>query len=160
MRLTRECDYAFVVLVFLTGQERTRTIPCDEMAGLLRIPSEFLAKILQKLSRAGLVSSKQGPHGGYALARYPSEITFTDVFRAVDDPVRLVECAELDRCRCPRLPVCDIVETMQALHEKVMRGFDNVTVADLIPASEGESSAAPAGPLAPATGRSSSGRAS
>ena len=85
MRLTRECDYGFVVLVFLAGQERACAVSCYEIAGALMIPSEFLAKILQKLSRAGLVGSKQGPHGGYYLARNPSEITFTDVFRAIDE---------------------------------------------------------------------------
>lgn len=134
MRLTRECDYAFVVLVFLARQEKVYPISCDEIANLLSIPSEFLAKILQKLSRAGLVGSKQGPRGGYSLARDPLEITFTDVFRAIDDPVRLVECVEVESCRCPRLSVCDIIETMQALHQKVMAGFDQVTVADLISA--------------------------
>ena len=138
MRLTRECDYAFVVLVFLAGQETARAISCDELAGLLDIPFDFLAKILQKLSRAGLVGSRQGPHGGYHLARKPSEIRFTDVFQAIDDPVRLVECAELDSCRCPRLSICAIIETMRALHQKIMAGFDEVTVADLIPASRGE----------------------
>ncbi|MBI2554639.1 MAG: Rrf2 family transcriptional regulator [Candidatus Rokubacteria bacterium] len=59
MRLTRECDYAFVVLVFLAGQERTRAISCDEIASLLSIPFDFLAKILQRLARAGLIGSKQ-----------------------------------------------------------------------------------------------------
>jgi len=151
MRLTRECDYAFVVLVFLAEQKSTRTISCDEMAGLLTIPFDFLAKILQKLSRAALVVSKQGPHGGYYLARNPSEITFADVFRAIDDPVRLVECAELETCRCPRLSVCAIIETMRALHQKVMAGFDEVTVGDLIPASRGEPVHARAGsdPVSP-----------
>jgi len=140
MRLTRECDYAFVVLVFLAAQARTRPISCDELAGLLSIPFEFLAKILQKLSRAGLVGSKQGPHGGYCLAQNPFEISFTDVFRAIDDPIRLVECAELESCRCPRLSVCTIIETMGALHRKVMAGFDEATVADLIPAAGAEPS--------------------
>lgn len=138
MRLTRECDYAFVVLVFLAGQEKTRLISCDEMADVLSIPYEFLAKILQKLSRSGLVGSKQGPHGGYCLGRNPSEVTFADVFRAIDDPVRLVECAELESCRCPRLSICEIIETMRALHQKIMAGFDEVTVADLIPTAGGE----------------------
>ncbi len=138
MRLTRECDYAFVALVFLADQERrTHTVSCDEMAGLLTIPFEFLAKILQKLARAGLIDSRQGPHGGYCLARQPSQISFSDVFRAIDDPVRLVECVEVESCNCPRLSVCDIIETMGALHLKVMAGFDKVTVADLIPAAEG-----------------------
>ncbi len=135
MRLTRECDYAFVVLVYLAAQERTRVISCDELADLLSIPYEFLAKILQKLSRAGFIGSKQGPHGGYYLARNPSEITFSDVFHAIDDPVRLVECVEVESCRCPRLSVCAIIETMRALHQKVMAEFDRATVADLIPLS-------------------------
>ncbi len=138
MRLTRECDYAFVVLVFLAGQERTRVVSCDEMASGLSMPFDFLAKILQKLSRGGLIGSKQGPHGGYHLAREPAEITFTDVFRAIDDPVRLVECAELESCHCPRLSICAIIDTMRALHEKITAGFDEATVADLIPASRGE----------------------
>lgn len=138
MRLTRECDYAFVALVFLAGQDKTRPISCDEMAGVLTMPFDFLAKILQQLSRARLIGSKQGPHGGYYLARTPSEISFTDVFRAIDDPVRLVECAEIERCSCPRLSVCNIIETMRALHQKVLAGFEEVTVADLIPASLAE----------------------
>ena len=140
MRLTRECDYAFVVLVFLAGQRRSAVVSCDEMAGTLSMPFEFLAKILQKLSRSGLVQSKQGPQGGYYLSRSPSAITFTDVFRAIDDPVRLVECVEVEHCRCPRLSVCAIIESMQALHQTIMGRFEEVTIADLIPASRREPS--------------------
>ncbi|MBI2460818.1 MAG: Rrf2 family transcriptional regulator [Candidatus Rokubacteria bacterium] len=136
MRLTRECDYAFVVLVFLSGQERGRVISCDDLATLLSMPYDFLAKILQKLSRAGLVESKQGPYGGYCLTRKPAEITFTDVFRAMDDPVRLVECVEPEIGHCPRLSVCAIIEAMRAVHRKVIASLDTVTLADLIRASQ------------------------
>lgn len=153
MRLTRECDYAFVVLVFLAGHDRTHLISCDEMADLLQIPFDFLAKILQKLSRAGFVGARQGPHGGYYLARDPSEITFTEVFRAIDDPVRLVECVEAESCRCPRLSVCAIIETMRALHQRIVSAFDRVTVEDLIRLSQEAPSSvhANAGPDLPAS---------
>ncbi len=141
MRLTRECDYGFVVLVFLARQGRDRVISCDEIAAHLSMPCDFLAKILHKLSRAGLVASKQGPHGGYVLARGPADIRFTDVFRAIDDPLLLVECVELQSCRCPRLPLCSIIETMHVLHQRLAAVFDNVTVADLVPVSCEESGA-------------------
>ncbi len=144
MRFTRECDYAFVVLVFLAGRGPSRLISCDEMATRLAIPYDFLAKILQKLARAGLVNSKQGPRGGYYLAREPGAITFSDVFRAIDDPVRLVECTEPEECRCPRLSVCAIVETMRALHQRIMAEFDEVTVADLVPVAERTTAELPA----------------
>ena len=135
VRLTRECDYGFVVLVFLARRGRDGVIPCDEIAAHLSMPYEFLAKILQKLTRAGLVASKQGPHGGYVLARDPAEIRFTDVFRAIDDPLLLVECVEPQNCRCPRVPLCSIIETMHVLHQKLAAVFDCVTVADLVPVS-------------------------
>ncbi len=134
MRLTRECDYAFVVLVFLADQDTGRVISCDALAELLTMPYDFLAKILQKLSRTGLIGSKHGPYGGYYLARNPSQITFTDVFRAIDDPVRLVECVELETCHCPRLHVCAIIDAMRAVHQKLIAGLDRVTIADLIQA--------------------------
>ena len=145
MRLTRECDYAFVVLVFLARQDRDRVVACDDMAAHLGMPYDFLAKILQKLARAGLVASKQGPRGGYLLARRPSEISFTDVFRAIDDLLLLVECQQPQSCRCPRLALCSIVEAMHVLHEKLAAMFDSVTVADLVSTSCEE----PRGRLAP-----------
>ena len=132
MRMTRQCDYALVVLVSLAGRENER-MSCAEMARELSIPLHFLAKILQKLCRAGLVASREGSGGGYYLARAPATITVADVLRATDEPVRLVECAEGDDCGCPRLLVCAIVESMQALHRKVTAIFQEVTIADLIP---------------------------
>jgi Rrf2 family protein len=115
------------------------------MAAHLAIPYSFLAKILQKLSRAGLVMSKQGPRGGYLLARHPSEISFTDVFRAIDNPLLLVECVQPQSCSCPRLAVCSIIETMQVLQKRLGAVFDNVTIAELVsdPCTE------PVGRLAP-----------
>ena len=142
MRMTRECDYAFVALVFLAGRGEATVISCEEMARELAIPEDFLAKILQKLSRAELIVSKQGPRGGYSVSRNPSEISFADVFRAIDDPMRLVECVEIEECRCPRVLVCAIIETMLALHEKVMANFERLTVADLVPSSDQRSSLA------------------
>jgi len=132
MRLTRECDYAFVVLAFLARRDRNRMATCDDVAAHLGIPYDFLAKILQKLGRAGLVASKQGPLGGYRLARLPSEISFSDVFGAIDS-LLFVECVQPESCRCPRLARCAIVEPMHALHRRLAAVFDNLTVADLDP---------------------------
>ena len=141
MRLTRECDYAFVVLVFLARQERVMS--CEDLAQALGISYDFLAKILQKLARGGLLASKPGQHGGYILARPPSEITFTDVFRAVDDPLLLVECAELENCGCPRLSLCAIVEAMRVAHQKLAAVLDSMTLDELVAASRAPVVASP-----------------
>lgn len=132
MQLTRECDYALVVLVALVGRE-SQPVSSADMARELSLPVHFLAKILQKLSRAGLVVSREGVSGGYHLAKAPAAITVADVLRATDEPLRLVECALGDDCGCPRVSDCAIVESMQALHRKVIAIFEDVTIADLVP---------------------------
>lgn len=147
MRLTRECDYAFVALAFLAGRAGGMAISCEDMARALTIPPDFLAKILQKLSRSGLVVAKHGPNGGYVLSRQPADVSFADVLLAIDEPLRLVECVEPHDCRCPRLSVCAILETMQVIHERLITALARVTLADLLPSLQ----RAPTSPEAPSS---------
>src|SRR3954462_11883575 len=51
------------------------------------IPARFLEQIFQDLRRAGLVSSKRGPRGGYQLARPGREISLGDILRALEGPL-------------------------------------------------------------------------
>jgi Rrf2 family protein len=53
------------------------------------IPPRFLEQIFQDLKKAGLVTSKRGPRGGYALARDPGEIRLGDIVRALEGPIAL-----------------------------------------------------------------------
>ena len=51
------------------------------------IPSRYLEQIFQWLRRAGLVTSKRGPGGGYTLSRSPARISLREVVEAVEGPV-------------------------------------------------------------------------
>jgi Rrf2 family protein len=53
------------------------------------IPARFLEQIFQDLRRAGLVSSKRGPRGGYQLQRPAREISLGDVLRALEGSLGL-----------------------------------------------------------------------
>jgi Rrf2 family transcriptional regulator, iron-sulfur cluster assembly transcription factor len=66
-----------------------RAAQIKDIARRQGIPPRFLEQIFQDLKRAGLVTSKRGPRGGYALARPAAEITVGDVVRAVEGPVDL-----------------------------------------------------------------------
>lgn len=63
-----------------------------ELAEQLDASSNHLAKVFQNLGKAGLVRSVRGPAGGYQLNRPAEEITFLDIFEAVEGPVRLTGC--------------------------------------------------------------------
>ncbi|WP_291861751.1 Rrf2 family transcriptional regulator [Marinilabilia sp.] len=78
----------------------------DEVLNVLKI-SEFIgsskhhvAKIMQRLSKAGFVSSNRGPSGGFILKKLPSEITLLNIYEAIEGPLSVQTCP-MDRPVCP-----------------------------------------------------------
>ena len=58
-----------------------------------------MAKVLQRLTRRGLLTSQQGTRGGYQLARTATGISVADVIQAIDGPVSVTACStHADRC--------------------------------------------------------------
>ncbi len=83
MRVTHQLKYAIYGVFDLAYHGTRRTIPIQEIGKRQGIPARYLEQIFQRLRRAGLVASKRGPGGGYALARPPEEISLADVVVAV-----------------------------------------------------------------------------
>ena len=86
MRLSRQVQYALCGIFDLAyngagGPVRVQTIGVRH-----RIPHRFLEQIFQRLRRAGLVSGKRGPGGGYVLTRRPDEINLREVVEAIEGP--------------------------------------------------------------------------
>ncbi len=62
------------------------------LAERLDASEAHLAKVLQKLSKAGLVRSSRGPAGGFMLNRVPDEINLLDIYEVIEGKVTLAEC--------------------------------------------------------------------
>jgi Rrf2 family protein len=63
-----------------------------QIAILARIPADYLAKILQALARAGIVTGQRGVRGGFVLARRPEDLTLLDVVHVADGSRRITTC--------------------------------------------------------------------
>lgn len=89
--ISQTAEYALRAIVCLAEQpELPRTT--QEIAARAKIPAGYLAKVMQSLVRARLVSSQRGLRGGFTLRRAPSEMTVLDVVNAVDPVPRIREC--------------------------------------------------------------------
>ena len=88
---SQTAEYALRVVAYLaaTGGKAATT---KEIAAGTRVPEGYLAKVLQSLSRAGVVRSQRGPGGGSVLARPPEDLTIYDVVQAVDPIRRITSC--------------------------------------------------------------------
>jgi len=81
---SRQCEYALQAVVYLALKKEGERVSIKELAKKLKIPYHFLGKIMQDLSRKGLLVSEKGPRGGFALAMPASQITLLQIVKAID----------------------------------------------------------------------------
>jgi len=130
LRLTREAEYGLMAMAYIATRPEGELAYRKEIAKHHNIPREFLAKVLQKLSKQGLIRSYRGIRGGYLLARVPAEISLAEVVSAVDGPLALVECSRHEGC-CPQEDVCTFQNVLWTLQESIVGMLQKISVQDL-----------------------------
>lgn len=91
--ISQSAEYALRAVVWLAGHPGA-TLSTSEIARRTAVPLGYLSKVLQALSRAGLVASTPGRTGGFVLTREPHRISVLDVINAVAQLPR-IECCPL-----------------------------------------------------------------
>ncbi len=91
--LTNKGKYGLKALIHLASIPPGETVQVADIAAQNDIPKKFLDAILLELRNAGLVRSRKGPGGGYALAKSPDEIKIGQAVRALDGPLAPIACA-------------------------------------------------------------------
>lgn len=86
--LSQSAEYALRAIVFLSANQGSPKTT-DEIAAVTKVPTSYLSKILQALTRAKLVNSQRGVRGGFTLARPADGITIMDAIAAVDSHQKL-----------------------------------------------------------------------
>ena len=130
LKLTKRADYGLIAIRHLAGQASSSACSAKEIARTYKIPTELLAKILQKLAKNGLLVSQHGTNGGYVLARRPAEITAFEVIRAIEGPLFITSCVT-DRRECGQMLGCTVREPLQRLNETLVKALTAVTIASL-----------------------------
>jgi Rrf2 family protein len=129
LQVSRKVDYALRAVIHLAEEEANdRSCALGEIAERERMPRQFLEKIVQQLIHAGLVKSRRGPHGGYALARSAERMTFRDVIEAVEGPISLNVCVG-DHPDCFLLGACGMNRVWAEGQRRVVDLFENTTIA-------------------------------
>ncbi len=81
---SKKCEYGLQAVLYLATKGKDDVVPADDIAKKLNIPKEFVSKILQSLTESGIVYSKKGKSGGFALAKNPQRIRLIDIVTAID----------------------------------------------------------------------------
>jgi Rrf2 family protein len=85
VKISVKIDYACRVLAEMARMHGSSDLAqIDHLAKTEAVPSNFLAQILGELRNGGLITSKRGIQGGYALARDPDQISLYDIIKVID----------------------------------------------------------------------------
>ena len=97
---TRRGEYGLTAILYLSRPNVNELSQIHEIAQHCGLPEPFLGQILRLLGRSGLVHSKKGVGGGFALAKKPEEISFLEVLEALEGPVAVNRCqSPVEHCK-------------------------------------------------------------
>lgn len=94
------------------------------------ISIKYLEQLIPSLKAEGLVKSTRGPHGGYHLARPPSEITLYDIVSTLEGPTNLADCVSTPES-CHRAETCATHEVWEDVSHKIVEMLCAVTLEEM-----------------------------
>src|SRR6186713_110422 len=136
LRLSKKADYALIAMKHLANKDTGPTSACArEIAEQYDIPIELMAKVLQRLVRAGLLISTQGTRGGYTLSRPSSVISVADVIQAIDGPFTVTACST-EKHDCEQYSKCSIRDPLWQIRERIAETLGMVSIAEMAAESD------------------------
>lgn len=130
IKLSKKVEYALIAIYHLAENSEMQPVSAREIMEIYNLPQELLGKILQKLVKANLIESLQGPKGGYVLKKSLREITLKDIIDIIDGSIRLTQCSTrlTPFCSCKQLKTCNIKNAIYHLQKEIISYFDSINL--------------------------------
>jgi len=81
---SKKCELAIQAVLFLSIKKDKLIYNASAISKELKVPREFVSKMLQTLTGSGIIGSKKGKNGGFYLARRPSNVKLIEIVEAID----------------------------------------------------------------------------
>ena len=132
VRLSKKSEYALIAIRHIAAQ-RGVMVSAKEISDAYHIPFDLLAKVLQKLAKAGLVVSQHGVRGGYALAGRPEEVRVASIINAVEGshPV-IAQCLSGGPQSCDVFSVCTIKSPLSKVQANIDSAFNSMMLSEIV----------------------------
>ena len=129
--LSQTAEYALRAVLHISQYGADRPLRVGEIAAELRIPHNYLSKILHQLARHGVLASLRGKAGGFQLAVPPARLSISQVILPFDRVEERRRCL-LGRPQCSDRTACTAHSRWKQVADTVAEFFRETTVADLL----------------------------
>ena len=133
MKLTTKGRYAVMALADLANFSDQNPVPLRDISLRQGISLDYLEQIFSKLKKDNIVKSIRGKNGGYILAKEPARIKLSNIFLAVDEKVKTVQCKKESKKGCNgKLTKCITHYLWDDLEMHINDFFDKKNLGDLL----------------------------
>ena len=133
MKLTSKGRYAVMALVDLGRFDSINPVSLRDISLRQGISLDYLEQIFSKLKKNNIVKSIRGTHGGYVLNKKPDDIKLTNIFHAVDEKVKTVQCKKDSKKGCNgKATKCITHNLWDELEIHINSFFEQKSLEDLI----------------------------
>tara|TARA_B100000963_G_scaffold111222_1_gene96844 strand:- start:73 stop:498 length:426 start_codon:yes stop_codon:yes gene_type:complete len=133
MKLTSKGRYAVMALIDLARFDNINPVSLRDISLRQSISLSFLEQIFSKLKKNNIVKSIRGINGGYVLSKDPNDIKLTNIFHAVDEKVKTVQCKKDSKKRCNgKATKCITHDLWDELEVHINTFFENKSLEDLV----------------------------
>lgn len=134
--LSKTAKYAIRVTIYIaTESDQENKVGVAEIAEALKAPRHFLAKILQQLSKDGLIDSVRGPGGGFYITEENMEKSVMDVIESVETKTRFRGCV-LGLPTCSDENPCPLHRSLVTYRDGLFYQFSHHTIRELAQATK------------------------
>ncbi|WP_108485491.1 RrF2 family transcriptional regulator [Oceaniglobus ichthyenteri] len=143
MRLTSFTDYGLRMLMRMASAPE-RAFSTADLSAEFNLSRNHLSKIMQHLSRAGIVSTRRGGGGGAVLAIPAQDLRLGRLIALLEEDQPIVECFGPSPSKCTILGQCRLKSRLRSAERAFLADLDHTTLADIaLPARNGEIAPAP-----------------
>ena len=133
MKLTSKGRYAVMALMDLARFDNINPVSLRDISLRQGISLDYLEQIFAKLKKNEIVKSIRGTQGGYILNRNPNDIKLTNIFNAVDEKVKTVQCKKESKRGCNgKATKCITHNLWDELEVHINSFFENKSLEDLV----------------------------
>lgn len=127
---SKACELGIQAVLYLSVKKEKVVFSAEEISKELKVPKEFVSKVLQTLTYKGIVGSKKGKNGGFYLAKSPSNVYLIDIIEAIDGDKIFKSCV-LGFPGCSDENPCPLHDKWGKLRNEAYKMFAKESLAQL-----------------------------
>ena len=133
MKLNSRSRYAVMALADIASFNKQNPISLRDISLRQNISLVYLEQIFSKLKKNNIVKSIRGANGGYVLTRDPEQIKLSNIFSAVDEKVKTLQCKRESKKGCNgKLTKCITHNLWDDLEMHINDFFDKKNLGDIL----------------------------